>query len=45
MSLFSSRQWWHTKLGSGEEFDQGCICVANIDNDAVGTGAHAEDAS
>lgn len=40
MSLFSSRQWWHTRLGSGEEFDQGSICVANIDNDPIGTGAH-----
>lgn len=39
MSLFSSKQWWHTRLGSGEEFDQGSICVANIDNDPVGTGA------
>jgi hypothetical protein len=38
MSLFSSRQWWQTRLGSGEEFDQGSICVANIDNDPVGTG-------
>jgi hypothetical protein len=38
MSLFSSRQWWHTRLGSGEEFDQGSICVANIDNDPNGTG-------
>jgi Bardet-Biedl syndrome 9 protein len=38
MSLFSSRQWWQTRLGSDEEFDQGSICVANIDNDPVGTG-------
>lgn len=37
MSLFSSRQWWHTRLGSGEEFDQGSICVANVDNDPIGT--------
>lgn len=25
-------------MGSDEEFDQGSICVANIDNDPVGTG-------
>jgi Bardet-Biedl syndrome 9 protein len=38
MSLFSSREWWTTTLGSSEEFDQGCLCVANIDNDPAGTG-------
>eukprot|EP00877_Chromochloris_zofingiensis_P007512 jgi/Chrzof1/3013/Cz12g08070.t1 len=37
MSLFTSREWWSTKLGSAEEFDQGSLCVANIDNDATDT--------
>jgi hypothetical protein len=38
MSLFSSREWWNTRLGSGEEFDQGCLILANIDNAADGSG-------
>jgi hypothetical protein len=38
MSLFSSREWWSTRLGTGEEFDQGSIAIANIDNDPNGNG-------
>jgi Bardet-Biedl syndrome 9 protein len=38
MSLFSSREWWNTRLGSGEEFDQGCLILANIDNAADDSG-------
>jgi len=32
MSLFKARDWWQTKAGVDEEFDQGLLCVANIDN-------------
>ena len=34
MSLFKAREWWSTIVGSDEEFDSGCLCVANIDNQA-----------
>ena len=33
MSLFKVRDWWSTKCGLDEEFDRGCMCVSNIDND------------
>ncbi|XP_060678948.1 protein PTHB1 isoform X5 [Hemiscyllium ocellatum] len=32
MSLFKARDWWSTVVGEQEEFDQGCLCVADIDN-------------
>ncbi|NWY02205.1 PTHB1 protein, partial [Nothoprocta ornata] len=32
MSLFKARDWWSTVLGENEEFDQGCLCVADVDN-------------
>uniref|UniRef100_A0A8C3KWV4 Bardet-Biedl syndrome 9 n=1 Tax=Chrysolophus pictus TaxID=9089 RepID=A0A8C3KWV4_CHRPC len=32
MSLFKARDWWSTVLGEKEEFDQGCLCVADVDN-------------
>ncbi|XP_060637612.2 protein PTHB1 isoform X1 [Anolis sagrei] len=32
MSLFKAREWWSTAVGNNEEFDQGCLCVANVDN-------------
>jgi len=32
MSLFKARDWWSTSVGEDEEFDQGCLCVANVDN-------------
>ncbi|KAJ7322649.1 hypothetical protein JRQ81_018936 [Phrynocephalus forsythii] len=32
MSLFKTREWWSTMVGNKEEFDQGCLCVANVDN-------------
>ncbi|PNH03118.1 Protein PTHB1, partial [Tetrabaena socialis] len=38
MSLFKAREWWHTQCGHGEEFDMGCLLVANIDNDPTGQG-------
>ncbi|KAL5005570.1 hypothetical protein ScPMuIL_016728 [Solemya velum] len=36
MSLFKARDWWSTSVSEAEEFDQGCLCVANIDNNADG---------
>lgn len=32
MSLFKARDWWSTTVGEDEEFDQGCLCVGNLDN-------------
>ncbi|XP_041374621.1 protein PTHB1-like [Gigantopelta aegis] len=34
MSLFKIRDWWSTSVGEEEEFDNGCLCVGNVDNDA-----------
>ncbi|XP_056660245.1 protein PTHB1 isoform X2 [Monodelphis domestica] len=36
MSLFKARDWWSTVLGEQEEFDQGCLCVADVDNSGNG---------
>uniref|UniRef100_A0A8C5M9H8 Bardet-Biedl syndrome 9 n=1 Tax=Leptobrachium leishanense TaxID=445787 RepID=A0A8C5M9H8_9ANUR len=36
MSLFKARDWWSTTLGENEEFDQGCLCVADVDNSGTG---------
>ncbi|XP_025235493.1 protein PTHB1 isoform X7 [Theropithecus gelada] len=36
MSLFKARDWWSTILGDKEEFDQGCLCLANVDNSGNG---------
>ena len=38
MSLFKAREWWSTAVGENEEFDQGCLCVANLDNSKDGHG-------
>lgn len=38
MSLFKARDWWSTWAGSEEDFDQGCLCVANIDNGSSSSG-------
>lgn len=38
MSLFKTREWWSTSVGEAEEFDHGCLCVANIDNEVNGSG-------
>ena len=38
MSLFTTREWWSTKIDSAEEFDKGCMCVANIDNEEARKG-------
>mmetsp|Transcript_47987 Transcript_47987/g.121864 ORF Transcript_47987/g.121864 Transcript_47987/m.121864 type:complete len:863 (+) Transcript_47987:26-2614(+) len=37
MSLFQAREWWSAQAGHDEEFDVGCLCVANIDNEPGGT--------
>jgi len=37
MSLFKAREWWETRVGEAEEFDQGSLCIANIDNAPDGT--------
>mmetsp|Transcript_47681 Transcript_47681/g.91053 ORF Transcript_47681/g.91053 Transcript_47681/m.91053 type:complete len:841 (+) Transcript_47681:257-2779(+) len=36
MSLFKAREWWRTNCGHDEEFDQGCLAIANLDNDPNG---------
>lgn len=38
MSLFKARDWWASVLGEGEEFDQGCLCVGDVDNSGSGYG-------
>ena len=38
MSLFKARDWWSTWAGNDEEFDLGCLCVANIDNNSSPSG-------
>ena len=39
MSLFQAREWWTTWCGGAdEEFDQGSLCIANIDNNPNGFG-------
>lgn len=38
MSLFKARDWWSTVLGEKEEFDQGCLCLADVDNSGIGQG-------
>ncbi|GFY70032.1 protein PTHB1 [Trichonephila inaurata madagascariensis] len=32
MSLFKACDWWTTSCGADEEFDKGCLVVANVDN-------------
>lgn len=36
MSLFQAREWWSTQVSEDEEFDTGCLCLANIDNEPSG---------
>ncbi|XP_044065409.1 protein PTHB1 isoform X1 [Siniperca chuatsi] len=36
MSLFKARDWWSAALGEGEEFDQGCLCVGDVENSGTG---------
>lgn len=44
MSLFKARDWWSAVLGEGEEFDQGCLCVGDVDNSGTGHGQSGTDA-
>lgn len=37
MSLFQAREWWSAQAGQDEEFDVGCLCVANVDNEPSGS--------
>ncbi|GIY96757.1 protein PTHB1 [Caerostris extrusa] len=46
MSLFKACDWWSTSCGADEEFDKGCLTIANIDNspdklDKIITGSHS----
>ena len=41
MSLFRAREWWSTVSGFEEFHDTGCLCLANIDNSADGSGEGA----
>lgn len=36
MSLFKTRDWWSITVGEEEEFNNGCLCIGNIDNDPNG---------
>lgn len=36
MSLFKTREWWSTACGNGEEFDQGCMAIGNVDESRDG---------
>lgn len=36
MSLFQAREWWSAQVGEDEDFDVGCLCVANVDNEPGG---------
>nr|XP_045363832.1 protein PTHB1 isoform X3 [Camelus bactrianus] len=42
MSLFKARDWWSAVLGEKEEFDQGCLCLADVDNTGNGQGDGAQ---
>lgn len=32
MSVFRLHEWWSIQIAQGEEFDQGCLCIGNLDN-------------
>jgi Bardet-Biedl syndrome 9 protein len=32
MSIFSTQEWWATKVGANEEFHNNSIDVGNVDN-------------
>jgi hypothetical protein len=34
MSLFKAREYWSCQVGSGEEFDYGCLKVGSFNEDA-----------
>ncbi|CAF3433284.1 unnamed protein product [Rotaria sp. Silwood1] len=33
MSLFKAREWWSCQVGSGEQFDYGCLKVGSFTED------------
>jgi len=33
MSLFKAREWWSCQVGSGEEFDYGCLKAGSFNED------------
>ena len=37
MSLFKAREWWSCQVGSGEQFDSGCLKVGSLLNEPNGT--------
>lgn len=36
MSLFQLREYWRSTCGTDEEFDNGCMVLGNVDNEATG---------
>ena len=32
MSVFRLHDWWSVQVSQDEEFDQGCLCLGNLDN-------------
>ena len=36
MSLFGTHEWWSATIDAQEEFDQGSLCIGNIDNEPSG---------
>ena len=34
MSLFKAREWWSCQVGSGEQFDYGCLKVGSFTEDS-----------
>ena len=39
-ALIKAHHWWSAVLGEKEEFDQGCLCLANVDNTGTGQGGN-----
>ena len=39
MSLFKTRDWWSVAVGENETFGQGCLALANIDNEVNSSGS------
>ena len=41
MSLFKAREYWSCQVGSGEQFDYGCLKVGSFNEDSNGTNCFA----
>lgn len=39
-ALIKAHDWWSAVLGEKEEFDQGCLCLADVDNTGTGQGGN-----